>query len=87
VMQQGARDVLAAATHPVLVGLAIERLQESAIRRVIVSDTIPCEQRCRKIEDKLTVLSVAGLLGKAIHRIHHDQSISALFKPGVAVKR
>jgi ribose-phosphate pyrophosphokinase len=87
VMDQGARDVLAAATHPVLVGLAMERLRDSPIRRVIVTDTIPCGPRCDKIADKLIVLSVAELLGSAIHRIHHDQSISALFQVGQSVKR
>jgi ribose-phosphate pyrophosphokinase len=87
VKSQGARDIIAVATHPVLVGLAMERLQDSPITQVVVSDTIPCGQRCAKIADKLTVLSVSGLLGEAIHRIHHDQSISALFKPGIGGKR
>jgi ribose-phosphate pyrophosphokinase len=87
VMEHGAKDVIAIATHPVLVGLALERLQEAPISRIIVSDTIPCGQRCAKIADKLTVLSVAGLLGEAIHRIHHHQSVSALFKPGITGKR
>ena len=87
VSEHGAKDVLVAATHPVLVGLAMERLQESAISKVIVTDTIPCGPRCEKIADKLTVLSVAGLLGQAIHRIHHDQSVSALFRPGMGGKR
>src|SRR5207249_3597714 len=69
VMERGARDVIAAATHAVMVGLAMERLRDSPIRRLIVSDTIPCGPRCEKIADKLTVLSVAELLGSAIHRI------------------
>lgn len=84
VMEHGARDVVACATHPVLVGLAMERLQDAPISRIIVTDTIPCGPRCSKIADKLTVLSVAPLLGEAIHRIHHHQSVSALFRPGVA---
>ena len=66
---------------------AMERLQAAPISRVIVTDTIPCGQRCEKIADKLTTLSVAGLLGQAIHRIHHDQSVSALFRPGMGGKR
>lgn len=87
VMDLGARDVIALATHPVLVGLAMERLQEAPIRRIVTSDTIPCGPRCEKISEKLVVLSVAELLGKAIHRIHHDQSVSALFHRGTSGKR
>lgn len=87
VKEHGAKDVIVSATHPVLVGLAMERLQEAPISQIVVSDTIPCGQRCAKINDKLTILSVAGLLGEAIHRIHTDQSISALFKPGMGGKR
>lgn len=88
VMDNGARDVIACATHPVLVGLAMERLQEAPISKLIVSDTIPCGQRCAKIADKLVVLSVARLFGEAIHRIHHHQSISALFgRKGLGGKR
>ncbi len=87
VMEQGAKDVIALATHAVLVGLAMERLQDSPISKVIIADTIPSEGRCDKIEDKLTVLSVADLLGNAIHRIHHQKSVSALFQPGTSGKR
>ncbi|MEX0741403.1 MAG: ribose-phosphate pyrophosphokinase [Phycisphaeraceae bacterium] len=86
-MQHGAKDIIAAATHPVLVGLAMERLHEAPISRIIVTDTIPCGARCAKIADKLVVLSTAGLLGDAIHRIHHHESISALFRPGYSGKR
>ena len=87
VMDQGARDVIAACTHPVLVGLAMERLQDAPISRLITTDTIPAGQRCEKINDKLVVLSVADLLGNAIHRIHHDESVSALFSGGASGKR
>ena len=80
VKQNGAKDVIAAATHPVLVGLAIERLAESPISKLVVSDTIPCGPRCKPIESKLVELSVAELLGDAIHRIHHNQSVSSLFR-------
>ncbi len=80
VMDQGANDVIAAATHPVLVGLAMERLAESPISRVVVTDTIPTGPRCKPIEDKLVELSVARLLGEAIHRIHHNKSVSSLFR-------
>ncbi|MAE67346.1 MAG: ribose-phosphate pyrophosphokinase [Phycisphaeraceae bacterium] len=79
VMDRGARRVMAASTHPVLVGLAMERLAEAPIDKIVVCDTIPCGTRCKPIEDKLIELSVAELLGEAIHRIHHNQSVSALF--------
>jgi len=87
VMERGARNVIVGATHAVLVGLAMERLQESPISRVIVTDTIPCGERCRPIENKLVELSVAELIGEAIHRIHHNQSVSALFRKGSGGKR
>ncbi|MCC7146838.1 MAG: ribose-phosphate pyrophosphokinase [Phycisphaeraceae bacterium] len=80
VMDHGARDVIAAATHPVLVGLAMERLAEAPISRVVVTDTIPTGSRCKPIENKLVELTVAELLGEAIHRIHHNQSVSSLFR-------
>ena len=83
VMANGAKDVIAAATHPVLVGLAMERLADAPISRIVVSDTIPCSGdpggRAEKIKDKLVTLSVAELLGSAITRIHHNKSLSALF--------
>jgi len=87
VTAKGARDVIAACTHPVLVGLAMERLQEAPISKVIVTDTIPCGSRCAPIQDKLVELSVADLLGKAMHRIHHNQSLSSLFRIDGGSKR
>ena len=87
VMEKGAKDVIAACTQPVFVGLAMERLRESPISRIVTTDTIPGGTRTKPIEHKLEVLSVAVLIGEAIHRIHHDQSISALFRGGVAIKR
>ena len=87
VMHHGARDVISAATHAVLVGPAVERLRESPISRVVVTDTIPCGPRCDGLADKLTVLSVGRLLGDAIHNIHHDLSVSALFQQTAGTKR
>ncbi len=87
VHSKGAVDVIAACTHPVLVGLAMERLEEAPISKIIVTDTIPCGSRCSPIQDKLVELSVADLLGEAISRIHHNQSVSSLFKRGASTKR
>ncbi len=87
VIDHGATDVVCAATHAVLVGPAMERLAEAPISRIIVTDTIPSQQRTEPIEHKLVRLSVAHLLGKAVHRIHHDLSVSALFREAVGTKR
>ncbi len=87
VMEHGATDVICAATHAVLVGPAVERLGAAPISRIIVTDTIPNHKRTEAIRDKLVQLSVAHLLGKAVHRIHHDLSVSALFREAVGTKR
>ena len=87
VKERGATDVVVSATHPVLVGMAMERIADSPISRVNVCDTIPAGDRYGAIQDKITVLSVAKLLGEAVHRIHHDQSVSAMFRTGVGTKR
>jgi ribose-phosphate pyrophosphokinase len=80
VKSRGAKDVFVGCTHPVLVGLAMERLADSAISRLVVTDTIPTGDRVAPIRHKLVELSIAELLGEAIHRIHHNQSVSSLFK-------
>jgi ribose-phosphate pyrophosphokinase len=87
VMEKGAKDVLAAATHPVLVGPAVEKLLASPISRVVVCNTIPFAQRCSPLRGKLVELCVGSLLGQAIHRIHNNQSVSALFKFTAGTKR
>lgn len=87
VMEHGATDVIVSATHPVLVGLAFERLADSSITKIIVTDSIPIGDRCTAIADKLHVLSTSDLLGEAVHRIHHDQSVSAMFRSSVGTKR
>lgn len=77
-LENGAKEVMACATHPVLSGPAIERLCASDFSQVLVTDTIPLgdkNERCPKIK----VLSVAGLLAKAIHNIHTESSVSVLF--------
>jgi len=77
---RGAINVCVGATHAVLCGPAIERLKASPIDEIVVTDTVPMGKD--KIEEigKLKVLSVADLMGEAIHRIHNDQSVSSLFR-------
>ncbi len=83
----GADDIIAACTHPVLVGLAMERLAEAPISQVIVTDTLPTGERCAPIQNKLVELTTAPLFGEAISRIHFNQSISSLFKKELGGKR
>ena len=75
--QHGAKKVFLAATHGLLVGGAIERIQQAPIDGLILTDTIPLAPE--KQIPKLTVLSVAPLLGEAIKRIHRNESVSRLF--------
>ncbi|MDW8093843.1 MAG: ribose-phosphate pyrophosphokinase [Caldimicrobium sp.] len=77
-LDRGAKEVYAIATHPVLSGNAIEKIASSPLKALIVSDTIPLREEAKKLE-KIKVLSVANLLGEAIRRIHTDDSISSLF--------
>lgn len=83
----GAKDILLSATHAVFAPPAIERLSKCQFTKVAVTDTIPIGNRCDVIKDRLVVLSVAELLGEAIHRIHHNASVSAMFRdePGRAL--
>src|ERR1700732_5284900 len=77
-LQQGARSVRACATHAVLSGPAVERIENSEIKEVIVTNSIPLKgaaDNCRRIKQ----LSVAPMLAKAIQSIHEDGSVSTLF--------
>lgn len=76
--EKGAKRVFAACTHAVLSGPAIERLNNSVLEEVIVTDTIPVYDKKEKCP-KIKVLTVAHLLGEAIKRIHEETSISSLF--------
>jgi ribose-phosphate pyrophosphokinase len=78
VMDHGAAEVFAGATHGVLSGPAVERINESVLSRVWVTNTIPQHDNVKRCP-KLEVLSVANLVGEAIKRIHHGDSISSLF--------
>jgi len=77
--KRGAKKVIAGATHGVLAGKAVERLNEAPFDEVIVTDTIPVTDGSRKIRN-LKVLTVAELFGEAIKRIHRDESISSMFE-------
>jgi ribose-phosphate pyrophosphokinase len=79
VREHGAANIYISATHPVFAPPAIERLSHCPFTKLAVTDTIPVGNRADGIRDRLVVLSVAELLGEAIHRIHHNESVSALF--------
>lgn len=74
----GASQVFACASHPVLSGQAIERISKSKLEQVVVTNTIPLTEQA-KAEPKIKVLSIAGLLGRAIQSIHEETSVSTLF--------
>jgi ribose-phosphate pyrophosphokinase len=76
IKMRGAKAVHAFCTHPVLSGPAINRINESPIDTLVVTNTIPVEdKKC----DKIVVLSIAELIGETIKRIHYSQSVSTLF--------
>ena len=77
VLENGAKEVYAACTHPILSGPAIQRLEKARITELAVTDTIPIT--AEKQLPNMKVLSVAQLLGEAIRRIHTGQSVGALF--------
>ncbi len=76
--ENGARQVFATCAHAVLSGPAIERLNDSVLEEVVVSNTIPLEEK-EKACPKLKVLSIAPMLAEAIKRIHEESSINSLF--------
>jgi ribose-phosphate pyrophosphokinase len=77
-MENGATAVYACASHPVLSGPAVENISQSHITEVVVTNTIPLSEAARK-ESKIRVLSIAGLIGRAIQSIHEETSVSKLF--------
>lgn len=76
-MERGATTVYTMATHPVLSDKALERIEKSAIQKLIVTDTIPLPEDYKST--KLEIVSVANIFGEAIKRIHEERSISKLF--------
>jgi ribose-phosphate pyrophosphokinase len=75
--REGARRILACGVHPVLSGPAVHRIKNSPLEEVIVTNSIPVNEEKRAA--RVTVLSVAPLLGEAIRRIHDEESVSTLF--------
>ena len=74
---EGAKDVIVAATHAVLSGPAVERLRNSRVTEVIVTNTLPIPEESRF--ENLTVLSIAPLLARAIREVFEDGSVTSLF--------
>jgi ribose-phosphate pyrophosphokinase len=75
---QGAKKVLAYATHPILSGAAAQRIADSALDELVVTNTIPLDRassECKKIRQ----LSAAGLIAETIKRISQEESVSSLF--------
>ena len=75
--RSGAARVLAAATHAVLSGPAIDRLKNSVIEKVVITDTLPLTPE--KQIDKIEQLSVAGIIADAIRAVFEDSSVSEIF--------
>lgn len=78
VLENGATDVIAVATHGIFSGPAIERISQSPIRQVIITDTLPLSPGASNCP-KIIQLSVADIIAEAIHRIHNYDSLSSLF--------
>ena len=77
-MDNGALSVNAVATHPVLSGPAIDRLKNSSIKKLIVTDTVPIPDS--KKLDNMKIVTVANVFGEAIRRVYEGESVSALFE-------
>jgi ribose-phosphate pyrophosphokinase len=75
----GVKEIYMAATHGVFAPPAMERLSKCDFTKLAITDTIPLGDRADEIKDRIVQLGVAELLGEAIHRIHHNESVSALF--------
>jgi ribose-phosphate pyrophosphokinase len=77
-IKNGAKEVYACCTHPIFSGSAMQRIDSCPVKEVVVTNTVPVKDGKRP--DKMTVLSMAPLLGEAIHRIHTGLSIGAMFE-------
>ncbi len=83
VKQRGAKSVRVGVTHGVFAPPALERIAKAPIDEIVVTNTIPLTEEAKKVS-KIKVLSVAGMLGEAIKRIHRDESVSSLFAQDLA---
>ncbi|OGW48657.1 MAG: phosphoribosylpyrophosphate synthetase [Nitrospirae bacterium RBG_19FT_COMBO_42_15] len=79
IKKKGAMKVIVGCTHGIFSGNAIKRINDSAIEEVILTDSVPLNDKYKECRKKMTVLSVAPLLGEAIKRIHTEESVSSLF--------
>ena len=77
-LERGAREVFACATHPIFSGPAVDRISSSKLKKLVVTNTVPPKDG--KLINKVTYLSIAPLLGEAIRRIHTGQSVGAMFE-------
>jgi len=80
IKNQGAREIFACATHGMLVGSAIDRLNQSAIDKVLITDSIQQDPHKLQTCPKIKIVSVAPLIGEVINRIHHNESVSEVFE-------
>jgi len=78
IMNAGAKEIYACCSHPVLSGPAMERLEKSIIKEVIVTDSVPLHERAKECS-KIKVLTVSGILSEAVRRIYYNDSVSSLF--------
>jgi ribose-phosphate pyrophosphokinase len=78
VKERGAKKIIVGATHGIFCGPAIERINEAPIDEIVVTDTVPLDDKAKKIRN-LKILTVSEILGEAIKRIHRNESISAMF--------
>ena len=76
--EYGANDIYCSVVHPLLSGNAAQKLQNSPMKEVLVTNTIPISDE--KQFDRLRILPIGSLLGEAIHRIHSGLSVGAMFE-------
>lgn len=79
IKKKGAMKVIVGCTHGIFSGNAIKRINDSAVEEVILTDSVSLNDKYKECKKKMTVLSVAPLLGEAIKRIHTEESVSSLF--------
>ena len=78
IKEAGAREILASSSHAVLSGAPVEKIEQSPLSKLIVTDSIPLAEEKRR-SGKIVVLSIAELMGKAIRNIHEEASVTSLF--------